>query len=128
MPDQNFLAGPPMGGGTSPDQGGGPTPPQGGGGGQRPVLKSVLMQNVDSQNGGESITFVFADGFKATETLKELLQMGVDPQAMQSVGQVIDDAADKVHQINKGGGPPAQQGGGGGMMGGGPAPQGMMGP
>ena len=119
MPQPNFLAGaqpPPQG----QDQGQG-----GAGGGQRPVIKSILMQNMDNQQGGESITFVFADGFKATETLRELIQMGVDPQAIQAVAQVLEDAADKVHDTNKGGMAPRMMGGMP-QMGGGPPDQGGM--
>lgn len=116
MPDQNYLAGPPPAG-EAQDQGSAPSPDMGGG--QRPALDGFSASGL-SRPGGEKIVFSFADGFKATETFRELLALGADKQAMGSVVAFIEDLADKVHSINRGGAPAMPMGGG--------PPSGTMGP
>jgi hypothetical protein len=110
-PSSLLAGGPPQGAGA----------PQGSGG-QRPALTSITMNGIDRQ-GGEQITLTFADGFKATETFPELVQMGLEAKIIESVGQVFEHVGDLVYKTNRGGGAPPM---GGSMMGGG-MPPGMMG-
>jgi len=101
--------------GQSPLQ---PQGPQGQIGASRPPLRSLHMDNLDNAQGGEKITFTFADGTRGVETFRELFQVGVDPKAFQAVLPVIEDAADKVYQVNQTGSmqiPPPPQGQGNGM-------------
>jgi len=63
------------------------------------------MTGVDQQ-GKEQITFIFGDGFKAVETMAELVHMGMDPRIVGAVGQAFEQAADFVYSVNHGRGVP----------------------
>jgi hypothetical protein len=76
--------------------------------GQRPALTAITMAGLAGQPGGESITFTFADGFKATETFAELVHLGFPRSIVGAMGQAFDHAGDLVYATNHGAGATAR--------------------
>lgn len=83
-----------------------PQPPQGmqgQGGPQRPELVSILINGLQGA-GSESVTITYADGFKAVETVPELIHMGFPAPMAQQVVQAFQAMGDVVYRVNRGGG------------------------
>ena len=88
-----------------PPGGGQPAPQQAPQGSGRPELVSILISGLQG-NQSESVTLTYADGFKAVETVPELLHMGFPPQMAQQVVQAFQAMGDVVYRVNRGGGMP----------------------